>query len=137
MKYVKFISEDQVAGFDVDATDQSRVESLLLKGFLPLEEQEKSLEELLPTQSRERKYINHGDRVVAYYRVQDNSPQKLVAMIDSLRECLAETDYRVIKNREYADAGLEPSYDPVALHQERETIREQIRELEAVMVDNQ
>lgn len=53
--------------------------------------------------------------------------------IAELAQILTSTDYKVIKNREYIDAGLEPYYDPMELHNERELIRAQIRELEQLI----
>lgn len=50
--------------------------------------------------------------------------------IKALEAQLTETDYKVIKCYEYSLVGLELPYDIQALHEEREAIREQIRELE-------
>lgn len=60
--------------------------------------------------------------------------QKVVADLRTIRALeaqLTETDYQVIKCYEYSLVGLELPYDIQALHEEREAIREQIRELEA------
>ena len=50
--------------------------------------------------------------------------------LKSLKNQLSSTDYQIIKCYEYSLAGLELPYDIQTLHTERETIREQIRELE-------
>jgi hypothetical protein len=52
------------------------------------------------------------------------------SQIQFLAEQLASTDYQVIKCYEYSLAGLELPYDIQELHNSREAIREQIRELE-------
>jgi hypothetical protein len=43
---------------------------------------------------------------------------------------LSKSDYKVIKCYEYSLAGLDLPYDIEALHAERESIREEIRQLE-------
>lgn len=50
--------------------------------------------------------------------------------IKNLENQIASTDYQVIKCYEYSLAGLELPYDIQELHNSREAIREQIRELE-------
>ena len=50
--------------------------------------------------------------------------------IELLKSQLTSTDYQIIKCYEYSLAGLELPYDITLLHEERETIREQIRALE-------
>ena len=49
---------------------------------------------------------------------------------EELQVLLSETDYKIIKSSEYQLAGLPMPYDVAALHAERETLREQIRQLE-------
>lgn len=49
---------------------------------------------------------------------------------EDLKRQLDSTDYKIIKHTEYVTVGIEPPYDIVALHQEREAIRDQIRALE-------
>ena len=50
-----------------------------------------------------------------------------------LKSQLAETDYKIIKCYEYSLVGMELPYDIQTLHEEREQIREQIREKENVI----
>lgn len=47
-----------------------------------------------------------------------------------LIESLQASDYKIIKATEYAALGLECEYDLNALHQERQSIRDQINQLE-------
>ena len=55
----------------------------------------------------------------------DNQPT-----IKELKEQLASTDYKVLKCYEYQLVGLELPYDIIALHAEKEILREQINQLE-------
>lgn len=50
--------------------------------------------------------------------------------LNTLKNRLSSTDYKIIKCYEYSLNGLDIPYDVVALHQEREELRNQIRELE-------
>lgn len=50
--------------------------------------------------------------------------------IKSLKELLTDTDYKIIKCSEYKLAGIDMPYDIVALHTDRQVIRDQINELE-------
>ena len=56
--------------------------------------------------------------------------QALTDQITALKAELAATDYKVIKNEEYAAAGLDPAYDPTELYTARQAIRDQINTLE-------
>lgn len=58
------------------------------------------------------------------------SPNNSKINLKRLETQLAATDYQVIKCYEYSLAGLELPYDIQELHNSREAIREQIRELE-------
>ena len=50
--------------------------------------------------------------------------------IAKLQRQLADTDYKIIKCSEYQLAGLEIPYNVAELHQERQTLRDKINELE-------
>jgi hypothetical protein len=50
--------------------------------------------------------------------------------IAELKLQLSDTDYKIIKCSEYQLAGLELPYDVVALHAQRQAIRNEINELE-------
>ena len=54
----------------------------------------------------------------------------LETQISKLKSQLTSTDYQIIKCYEYSLAGLALPYDITALHEEREALRVQIRELE-------
>ena len=50
--------------------------------------------------------------------------------INEAKKQLEDTDYKVVKNEEYAQAGLPLAYNPVELHRERQLLRDKINELE-------
>jgi hypothetical protein len=52
------------------------------------------------------------------------------SQITALKDQLSATDYQIIKAYEYSLVGLETDYDIAVLHQERQSIRDQINELE-------
>ena len=53
--------------------------------------------------------------------------------INELKDALNATDYQIIKCYEYALNNLELPYDAAALHSERQTLRDQINELQATL----
>lgn len=64
---------------------------------------------------------------------EENDPErynKIMSEINKLKESLAKSDYKVIKNYEATMAGLEPPYDPKELHDSREAARVKCNELE-------
>ena len=59
--------------------------------------------------------------------------EKIMAKIEALKNRLDETDYMIIKASEYQLLGLEIPYDMESLHAERQTVRDKINELEALI----
>lgn len=59
--------------------------------------------------------------------------QGAIEEIESLKIELNSTDYKIIKCSECQMAGVELPYDIVALHAERQAIRDRINELEEVI----
>lgn len=59
--------------------------------------------------------------------------EKIMAKIEALKNQLDETDYMIIKASEYKLLGLEIPYDMESLHAERQTVRDKINELEALI----
>ena len=51
--------------------------------------------------------------------------------ISNLKAQIADTDYQVIKSYEYSLVGLDSEYDIESMHQSRQSLRDQINELEA------
>lgn len=56
--------------------------------------------------------------------------EELKIVISSNKAQLAESDYKVIKNSEYVEAGLELAYDAEALNAERQALRDAINAAE-------
>jgi hypothetical protein len=65
--------------------------------------------------------------------IKQNEQEQQKQQIKKLQAQIAATDYQIIKCYEYSLAGLELPYDIQELHNSREAIREQIRELEEQM----
>lgn len=61
------------------------------------------------------------------------SKAKIEQSISLLKQQLADTDYKVVKNMEALQCGLELPYEPNALHNERQAIRDKINELEELL----
>jgi len=71
---------------------------------------------------------------------------KVNTQISTLKQQLANTDYKVVKNMEYQMAMMatsEPNqiildlYDPKELHDERQALRDKINELEQLLILNE
>lgn len=60
----------------------------------------------------------------------DIERDRLKAQIHILKTQLNETDYKIVKCSEYQLAGLELPYDIQLLHNERQSLRDRINELE-------
>lgn len=56
---------------------------------------------------------------------------ELILDIESLKSELQESDYKVIKCAEAMAVGVEMPYDMTALHNERQSLRDKINELES------
>ena len=61
------------------------------------------------------------------------SKEKIEKSISALKKQLSNTDYKVIKNMEALQCGLELPYEPNALHNERQAIRDKINKLEELL----
>ena len=55
----------------------------------------------------------------------------LMAVIDELRARITETDYKVLKCYEYSLCGKELPYDIAKLHEERQSLRDEINRIES------
>lgn len=62
--------------------------------------------------------------------VEGGTPPEPIVTIEQLKQQLAQTDYRVIKCCEYQLAGLPLPYDIIALHTEKQALRDKINMLE-------
>ena len=61
--------------------------------------------------------------------------EEIRRQISDLKATLEQSDYKIIKCQEYAFIGLELPYDVEALHAERQSLRDQINELEKTIQD--
>ena len=75
-------------------------------------------------------YVEVDGGVVQYWNITPNDPVKVQAKINLLISELSSTDYQVIKNYEYAMAGITCEYDPQTLYSTRIAIRNQINSLQ-------
>lgn len=60
---------------------------------------------------------------------------EISGQIDCLKSQLDSTDYQILKNYEYSLVGIDPEYDIVALHQERQGLRDQINQMQLLISD--
>lgn len=76
---------------------------------------------------KDKKAVQHYKvvRDVAYYQ----------RKIDDLKLKLSSTDYKITKCYEYSLVGKELPYDIVALHEEKQSYRDEIKSLEEAMKD--
>lgn len=79
-------------------------------------------------------YQEGEDRITLWWEVVNDDPELILMEISRLEEQIAATDYKVVKSYEYTLAGAKSPYDITAIHAERESLREQIRELEQMIV---
>ena len=87
----------------------------------------------LPEGKEYYRYFEETDTtIISKFGVRDIVITPVVETVDTLKEQLEATDYKIIKCSEYQLAGEELPYDIVALHQERQALRNKINELEKV-----
>ena len=78
-------------------------------------------------------YHENANRITLRWKIVKNSPEKIAAEIDRLQSELTATDYQVIKSYEYEMTGKKSPYDTVALHADRQSLRDRITELEGLL----
>jgi hypothetical protein len=61
------------------------------------------------------------------------SHKKIIKKISNMKQQLADTDYKVVKNMESQMAMEELPYEPIELHNERQVLRDKINELETLL----
>lgn len=112
---------------EVDLIDQIKAD-----GF-KLYDEDAGQPEVGPFQSLQPVYLQEEDRIVLYWEIVNDDPEKVQEEIDRLEELISDTDYQVIKSYEYTLAGMKIPYDVTALHNERQALRDQINELKALL----
>ena len=71
----------------------------------------------------------HYNQLVSEFEAKKTEQQKQMK-IAQLQQQLNDTDYKIIKCQEYSLAGLELPYNIEELHTQRQSIRDQINELQ-------
>ena len=113
-----------------DDEDRELINQMTSDGFKIYVENKIPTTKLLEFQSMELCYREEPHQIVGYYKVKDNSSERITKEIDRLKNELAATDYQVIKAYEYALANQGSFCDIATLHVERQSIRNRINELE-------
>lgn len=94
------------------------------------------------TMELKREIVEREDGDYEYKYTAVVSKAKIEQSISLLKQQLADTDYKVVKNMEYQMAmmtSVEPNtiildlYDPKELHNERQALRDKINELEQLL----
>lgn len=113
-----------------DNEDREMINTMIADGFKVYTEEDVPTAELSEFQSQELRYLDEGYQIIGYYETVDNSPEKVTAEIDRLKEELTSTDYQIIKSYEYTLTDQPLPYDISTLHAKRQAIRNRINELE-------
>ena len=115
-----------------NVTDKLRVEQLKKQGWKEVIdcERPKIEDEYHKIESQVNENEN-GDYYMTYSVVA--LPEKIHREIERFKQQLTNTDYKVVKNMEALQCGLELPYEPNALHNERQAIRDKINELEELL----
>lgn len=79
------------------------------------------------------RYEELDDKIIVHYDIVEYDRHKVENQIRELKELLTASDYKIQKNIEFRDAGLELPYDPTDLHNERQPLRDRINELENLL----
>jgi hypothetical protein len=125
---------------EVEVNNNEDLNLFLSEGYLPLEVDDipnEELYDLIPKYHLDEErnvWIKTFDKKISRVKVNE--------IITSLKQQLANTDYKVVKNMEYQMAmmsSVEPNtivldlYDAQELHNERQALRDKINELEQLL----
>jgi hypothetical protein len=128
--------------YDSNAFDQEIIEEMLENGFKELHETEPPTYYDDATMELKKEIVEREDGDYEYKYTTVVSVAKIEQYISLLKQQLADTDYKVIKNMEYQMAMMtsaEPNqiildlYDPQELYNERQALRDKINELEQLL----
>ena len=139
MEYAKFLNGNT---YDVRVVqNENDAQELLDKGYLPIQDLNTLPREELYTSKFFSLELNEENNV--YEKTwHTNIGEILYKQIAILKQQLADTDYKVVKNMEYQMAMMATSetnqiildlYDPKELHDERQALRDKINELEQLL----
>lgn len=129
MQLAKFDNGQFITTY-ADNEDREMINTMIADGFKVYTKEDAPTAELSEFQSQELRYRDEGYQIVGYYEIVDNSPEKVTAEVDRLKEELTSTDYQIIKSYEYTLADQPLPYDISTLHAKRQAIRNRINELE-------
>lgn len=133
MEYVKLLRENTYDVQNID--DKNSAQELLDNGYLPTQEVNSLPNNELYTYCFYSLALNEGKRV--YEKTLHTNMKEVVGeKITSLKQQLANTDYKVVKNMESQMAMEDLPYEPNALHNERQVLRDKINELENLLKTN-
>lgn len=128
--------------YDSNAFDQEIIDEMLSNGFKELHENESLIDYDEETMELKQDIVEREDGDYEYKYTAVISVAKIEQSISLLKQQLADTDYKVVKNMEYQMAmmsSIEPNtiildlYDPQELHNERQALRDKINELEQLL----
>lgn len=128
--------------YDFADVDDSDIEAYKNDGFKELHETEPPTDYNEETMELKQEIVEREDGDYEYKYTAVVSVAKIEQSISLLKQQLADTDYKVVKNMEYQMAmmsSIEPNqvildlYDPQELHNERQALRDKINELEQLL----
>lgn len=131
--------------YDFADVDDSDIEAYKNDGFKELHETETPTDYNEETMELKQEIVEREDGDYEYQYTAVVSVAKIEQSISLLKQQLADTDYKVVKNMEYQMAmmsSIEPNqiildlYDPQELHNERQALRDKINELENLLKTN-
>ena len=136
MEYALFTNENRIVEIkQVDDFTQEELLEMVEQGWREIIDVEKpSYNEDIEYLHRYVKIEDDGSYKNVYVVMTDRD--KAVNQISLLKQQLADTDYKVIKNMEAQLVNEELPYDSVALHGERQALRDKINELEELLKNN-
>lgn len=122
--------------------DEFKAQEFIDNGFKPVHEGAIPNEYDEYTMELTKDIVEREDGDYEYKYTAVVSEAKIEQSISLLKQQLADTDYKVVKNMEYQMAmmtSVEPNtiildlYDPQELHNERQALRDKINELEELL----
>jgi hypothetical protein len=131
--------------YDFADVDDSDIEAYKNDSFKELHETEPPTDYNEEIMELSQEIVEREDGDYEYKYTAVISVAKIEQSISLLKQQLADTDYKVVKNMEYQMAmmsSVEPNqiildlYDPQELHNERQALRDKINELENLLKTN-
>lgn len=137
-KYLK------ITGYVYDYADveENDIEAYVNEGFKELHENEPPTDYDKEIMELKQEIVEREDGDYEYKYTAVVSVAKIEQSISLLKQQLADTDYKVVKNMEYQMAmmsSIDPNqiildlYNPKELHNERQALRDKINELEELL----